>query len=143
MSEGTEQTQVSDEDLVALEAALAEFEVPEEVVEQSHDEAQIEDAVEAEIVKAEIYESQDAGATVGEASEEPAKAPKKAKEPKEKKAKEPKAPKIERDLANLDDAVFQRNIGEKADKAGMLAMRPKQKKIAEKFDNLFQSFAAG
>lgn len=62
-------------------------------------------------------------------------------------SKAPKA-KVERDLSALPADIFVLNIGATpgdpdAYKASVISRRPNQKKIAEKFDNLFTSIAAG
>jgi hypothetical protein len=67
-------------------------------------------------------------------------APKAAKAPKTPKVAKPK---IERDLSAIADEFFQLDINGTADRAAVIALRPDQKKVAEKFDNLFQSLAAG
>jgi hypothetical protein len=73
------------------------------------------------------------------------------KQKKERKAaapKTPKAPKAERDPANLPAEMFVLDTSAvpadlDANKAHVLTLRPQQKKIAEKFDNLFTAIAAG
>ncbi len=72
-----------------------------------------------------------------EAAEKPAK---EKKAPKERKAA---APKVERDLNAIGDEFFQLDVNGTADKAAVIATRPTQKKVAEKFDGLFTSIAAG
>ena len=56
-----------------------------------------------------------------------------------KKATKSAAPKIERDLTVLPDAAFTLTVGEEPNKSAVIGMRPTQKKIAEKFENLFQA----
>jgi hypothetical protein len=100
--------------------------------------AATESAVEAEIAKSEAYEEQPVEATSVEAP-----APAAEKPAKEKKERAPKAP---RELSALDASAFQLLDGDVADddnKAKVIGLRPSQKKIGEKFDNLFQSIAAG
>jgi hypothetical protein len=75
-----------------------------------------------------------------EADAEPAKT---VRKPREKKAAAPKAP---RDLNSIDASVFVLTDGVtdlEANKAAVIALMPKQKKIAEKFENVFRSVAAG
>lgn len=71
-----------------------------------------------------------------------------------KKAKAPRAPKAaktstgttrtpRKSLADIADAVFEIVKGAPIDKAAVLAKRPIQVKIAEKFDNLFIALDAG
>jgi hypothetical protein len=76
-----------------------------------------------------------------EASAADAAAPEK-KGRKTKSAKVAK-PKIERELANLADATFELGEGYPVGKSAVIALRPTQKKIADKFDNLFVSIASG
>ena len=66
------------------------------------------------------------------------------KEKKVRKARttaSPTAVRAPKDLASIDAAVFE--LGTGADKDAVIALRPTQKKIGEKFDNLFQAIAAG
>lgn len=74
-----------------------------------------------------------------EAAEQPAKI---KKTRKASSAPKEKAPKIERDLSALPDAVFQLVKDGPTDRAAVIALRPTQIKVAEKFDNLFISLAA-
>jgi hypothetical protein len=132
---------LTDQDIAAVEAALADFDLPEDdVVEE----------VEAHLERIETYESMPAsGADILDAPEvveREVEAPAPAKEKKARKAKEPKAPKapsVERDLSKIDATFFQLREGKPSERDEVIALRPVQKKIAEKFDNLFQSFAAG
>jgi hypothetical protein len=98
-------------------------------------------ALEVDLTKAEVYEA----ATSEVGLEEPVAVEKKAKAPKEKKAKAPAAPKMERDLTALPASAFVLTEGadEEADKTGLLAKRPSQKKIAEKFDATIAALHAG
>jgi hypothetical protein len=75
-------------------------------------------------------------------------APVTAKPKKERKAAAAKAPKAERDPANLPAEMFVLDTSAvpadlDANKAHVLTLCPQQKKIAEKFDNLFTAIAAG
>jgi hypothetical protein len=76
------------------------------------------------------------------ASEADAEPAKKARKPREKKAAAPKAP---RDLNSIDASVFVLTDGVtdlEANKSAVIALMPKQKKIAEKFENVFRSVSA-
>jgi hypothetical protein len=108
--------EISDGDLTAVEALTEK-----------------EDAVAA--MTSEI--ESDTSAVSEPTAEKPAKAAKAPKTPKESK------PKIERDLSAIADEFFQLDINGAADKQAVMALRPTQKKVAEKFDNLFASLAAG
>lgn len=64
----------------------------------------------------------------------------------EKKARKPRSPSVPKDLGSLDPSVFVLSgddTGEDlvANKAHVIGLMPKQKKIAEKFENLFRSIA--
>lgn len=105
-----------------------------------------DDLLDTEIAKADAYESQSAAAvsgtgTVDLSGEKP------KKEKKEKKAKASSAPAAPRDLSALSDGAFVLTLAPPADlaanRASVMASRPGQKKIAEKFDNLILSVAAG
>lgn len=89
--------------------------------------------------KSEALENQESSLEAG--STEQAAAP--AKAPKEKKERKAAAPKINRDVNAVPDEFFQLDVNGTADKAAVIALRPTQKKVAEKFDNLFSSIAAG
>lgn len=105
-------------------------------------------AVDTEIAKTEAYEAQAAAATPGTGTVDlSGEKPKKAKkEPKGKKAKST-APAAPRDLSSLADGAFVLTAAPPADlaanRATVMAARPGQKKIAEKFDNLILSVAQG
>lgn len=77
-------------------------------------------------------------------TEKKAKAERKAREPRVAKAK---AAPIVRDLSAIDPSFFQLSLGDTttdaAYRTSVIARRPTQKKIAEKFDNVFISVAAG
>lgn len=99
----------------------------------------IEDASEAaEIAKLDAYDEQTSATVEPDALA-------KAKENKatssaESKAKSRSKP---RDVTSLPDDVFDLSPDSTLKKADVLALRPTQKKIGEKFDNLFTSIAAG
>lgn len=139
-------------DLALADLELDDLEVTEpaeEIIEAGEPaitelDADGERALEMLSVKDEVYGDQEEGATM-EAS--PAPKPRKAREAGAKAPKEPKVskPKIERDLSALPDDLFQLSTDPDVDslKDDVIALRPTQKKIAEKFDNLFQALNAG
>lgn len=148
----TVESPLSAADVVSVEGLLDDLELgPEtgsdEVIEHVGElDAAGVDAVEAAVAKAEAYEEQPVAATTIEAPAvtEPTTETTTKKARKARTAKVAKA-KVERDLSVLPVEVFTLN-GEDADEAGRaatIALRPTQKKIGEKFDNLFQSIAAG
>lgn len=100
-----------------------------------------------EIGKLEAYEEMAPAADVTMDAADVAEVVKKAKAPKAPKAaKAAKAPKVERDLTALPLETFVLVEGEAAteeNRDAVIAMRPTQVKIADKFDRLFQSIAAG
>lgn len=100
-----------------------------------------EAAIDMVIERDEAYQAQESSTDIVEAPAESAATP--AEAPKGKKAKAPPKPKIERDLSALPDEFFALEIGVPTDKSAVMALRPAQKKVAEKFDNLFVSLAAG
>lgn len=106
---------------------------------------EVEAALETDIERSEAYEDQEVTTVSAEAApadETPA--PKK-RERKASGAAKASKPKIERDLTKLDLSVFEVTSGETAtaeSRDALIAMRPKQKKIGEKFDNLFQAIAS-
>lgn len=103
--------------------------------------------LELEVAKADSYEEQEAGAgdvTVEAITEEPAAKP--TKTTRAKKAASPKVS-VNRDLSTLAAAAFVLSETDvpadlEANKTTVLALRPTQKKIAEKFDNVISSLAA-
>lgn len=138
-----------------LDLALADLDLGEDsgetvVIEEIEETQEItaddERAIEALNVKSEVYEAVEPT----EITENPGKKPRKAragekaaKAPKEPKAASEKKPKIERDLNALPADLFQLSTALENDAATVIALRPPQKKIAEKFDNVFQALAAG
>jgi hypothetical protein len=93
-----------------------------------------------EISKTEAYSEVEASGGIDDA---PVVASKKPKNPTVETSKKPA---VERDLMKISPAMFIRNINDvPTDEARtmMLSKRPVQKKIAEKFDNLFLSMNAG
>ena len=151
-----EMTTVSDlladleiEDIVQEADAPVEETIEEETVEDVTESVTEDElsALDTQIAKGEAYEEQSAAATpsvtnLTPATPAPAKA---AKTPKAPKA--PKAPAAPRDLSALKDEAFILTDVPPADlaanRAAVMAKRPAQKKIADKFDNLFLSVAAG
>lgn len=130
---------VSGTDIENIDLALGELNLDEagdttEVIETLNeaDEA----ALDVEIEKEKAYDAQEV-TTTDVTPAEPAKPAKAAKEKAEKKERTP------RDINALPDDVFTVSKSAPADKAAVIATRPNQKKVAEKFDNLFQSLAAG
>lgn len=133
---------VAPSDIENVEHLLGDLEIgadggASEVIENLGElDASAEDAVKGAIAKAEAYEEQPVAAT-GVAA--PAKV---------RKARTPREPKIRatRDIGALPVETFALVIGNLADernKTAVLALRPTQKKIGDKFDNLFLSIAAG
>lgn len=141
-------------DEMNLEDNLMEYEAVEDLAPQmieeiditelsASDEAAIQIASDTAALRAEVYAAAPTS-ELAEAAPVNASATKPVKEPKTPKvAGAAKEPKIERDLATLPDAVFALRAGEGVDKAAVLAHRPTQKKVMEKFENLFISLNAG
>lgn len=101
--------------------------------------------LEADMTREEVYAEQ--APTTDVDTQAPAEA-KKTKRTKKADAdasapKTPAQPRAPRDLASLDEAVFQLEDDVAADKAAVMATIPTQKKIAEKFENLFGAISAG
>lgn len=94
--------------------------------------------------RAEVYQAQsdEAGVTLADPAAPVAAPAKKARAPK---AAGTARPRTERDLNNLPDHVFQRHPLEPNDqaKADVLAKKPAQVKVAEKWENLFVALNAG
>jgi hypothetical protein len=135
-------TENMDDLLSDLELEMTTEDAAEEIIEAIEDESDM-NVVEALVEKDEAIASQtseidaDATAVTEPTAEKPAKAAKAPKTPKVAK------PKIERDLSAIADEFFQLNVNGTADKPAVIALRPTQVKVAEKFDNLFSSLAAG
>ena len=127
--------------------ASSEFEELEELT--AADEA----ILTAAEIREEVYAS-GAPSEMAELGEEedpvaaPVAAPKerKTRAPGAKKAKAPATPKVERSLSALPDSVFvldeEAPVDLAANKVAVLALRPTQKKIAEKWDNFFPALNA-
>jgi hypothetical protein len=121
---------------------------PEDITElDESDEA----AIEAAAAKSEAYEGQESTTVELPESLEDLAAPKEAKTSKKKgtpkKAAAAKEPRV-RDLASLAAEHFVlytdwAGLDLEANKSVVIANRPDQKKIAEKFDNIFLALAAG
>lgn len=143
----------------AIEEATAEIENEVQVVEGVPKQDAIDDlvlaeltesdlqAIEAKAAREEIYSTQESDITTVETTAF-AKAPKKASaEPKEKKERKSAAasPRAPKDIATIDPAHFVLEAdAAPADqaaaeqlRANVIALRPNQVKIAEKFDNVF------
>jgi hypothetical protein len=124
-------------DLEGLEEIIDEDPTEDDEVDM---EVSAEDAelIEGEIVKAELYEN---SAVKPSDIDTSGKKPKKAKTPKSEKAKiEKRTPRVS--VEELPAEIFVLKSGETAseeNKTAVLATRPGQKKIAEKFDNLFSN----
>lgn len=132
-------------DMAAIEAALGELEIEDNAGSETITEITESDeaALEALTMRDDAIDGVEVS-TTGVSEEAPAAEPvteKKARTPKDSSA--PKKERAPRDLNSLDDAVFALVEGEAADKAHVLSLVPKQKKVIEKFENLFQAIAAG
>lgn len=136
-------THVVENDDTEMLLADLDLEITVESEEGVAVEALDDDAAQAIEVLNEQSEAIEGQTSTIEADASAAATPAKAK--KERKAKEAKEskPKIERDLSAIGDEFFQLVKDVPADKAAVIATKPAQKKIAEKFDNLFASLAAG
>ncbi len=98
-----------------------------------------EDAIEIAAETADAYAAQETTETGVEEPETDEEGGIEAAKPKRvKKAAAVKTPK---DLESIADDVF--DLGNGLDKAAVIALRPTQKKIGEKFDNLFQKVSIG
>lgn len=147
-------------DISDIEMALAGLDMPElvetsvesdvgEIIDDGAIEAAV-NAIEAEEARAEIYEAADVGGDVD--TETPAPAPIEAKPVKVAKAKKAKKEKIAAaprvNVNDLAPEAFVLTLADAdadlaANKDAVLARRPTQKKVAEKFDNLLVSIAGG
>jgi len=137
-------------EIETVEGALADLKLGDEdavIEELSADESA---ALDLSITKSELYSK--AGADVKIAADIAAPAGDVAVTKKERKARTPKAPKaakavVVRDLNILPASLFQiskdSTITDAEAKIAMIAARPKQKKIAEKFDNVFAALNVG
>jgi hypothetical protein len=147
MNTGTSIPTTEPSDMDAIAAALGELEIedhsePATITEINESEASVIEALDAKDEAMANAEVNTSGVSEAPAESAPAK--------KERKAKDPSAPKkvrAPRDLNTLDPSVFVLSATTPADldanKTSVIAGRPAQKKVAEKFDNLFQSLAAG
>ena len=119
-------------------------ETPEEIIEAL--DAEDREAVEGVTAIEEAYDEQKVSTADVVEPEAPA-AAKKARKPREAKTSTgPKEPRTPRDLKALDPSVFVIADGVTdlaANKIAVLALMPDQKKIAEKFENVFHAVAAG
>lgn len=143
---GTEPTKVTHDELDVLLGGLEIDETEDAEIEEIEVGAADDDelrALEVDLTKAEVYEA--AKGEKGIVELKPAE-----KAVKEKKARAPKAakaaaPKLTRDLSTLSADAFLLKAGgdAAADKKALLAKRPSQKKIAEKFDQTIAALAIG
>lgn len=128
--------------LSAAEAAENARLKADEVVIEKDDEELDEDLLadlEATVARAEVYAAQEA--TI-DPTPVPTTAP--SKPARQKKAVVASTPRLPRkSLGDLDESVFEIVIGAPVNKAAVIAARPSQVKVAEKFDNLFLALAAG
>jgi hypothetical protein len=152
-------TAIENTDMETVESLLADLDLEEIVTEAAPVEEAIEEivaddptedeaaALDTQIAKSEAYEEQSAtAASAAPVNLAPDPSPAKAaKTPKAPKA--PKAPAAPRDLSSLPDGAFVLTLAPPADlvanRAAVMAKRPSQKKIADKFDNLLLAVAAG
>ena len=116
-------------------SSLSDDEVPEELLNE----------LETQLAREEVYTAQVSETTISTAPVAPVaskKTPRVAKTPRTPSSgTSTKTPRV--DVATLDDSVFEIIIGAPVDKAAVLAKKPLQKKIGEKFDNIFLSISAG
>lgn len=152
------------DDLTALDAALADFDLGEETIIEPDltgdtlEELTLADVTEASVIDddtlmeldhklgvQESYQNQPAGTS-------PEAAPKAAKPKKEKKASATPAPtRVPRDIASVPadffvltgDVSAMSDDDKEAAKLATLALKPSQKKVAEKFENLFAALSVG
>lgn len=137
-------------DLETIEALMEELVLDEAVLEEADAveteiSADEEQAMSLAITKAEVYEAS-SSADEMIVAEEPADttvAAKPAKKPRTAKAAKTATPAKVRDLNDLPEELFELTEGDEGIKLEVLAARPSQKKIAEKFDNIFVSMNAG
>lgn len=136
------------EQLHAMLSDLDDLDLPEseeiEVLEtiEHHEELEADhmDELEAELTKAEVYaEAESGGEVIDDVTAVPEKPVKAAKPKRERKASGEKAKslKVERDLSLLPPDAFVLNphqVVNEALKEAVIALRPAQIKIAEKFD---------
>lgn len=116
---------------------------PEDVIEDDADTESLDPeeqrALELDLLKVEAYEAE-AGEVAATAPVTPL-ATTPAKTPKAPRAAA--TPRTPRDLSALPDDAFQLFEGSVPNPAAVRSLRPTQKKVAEKFDNLFLSLHAG
>lgn len=144
------------DDLDLGDGDVAELETAEEVIEDIVGDDIADEEVqdlELQLEREEAYNEQDGGASADMNTEAPAQA-QAAKAATTKAPRAPKAagvPRTPRDLATVDAAFFVLE-GDAADmdqaaldanKAAVMSTVPTQKKIAEKFENLFSALSVG
>jgi len=137
--------------LETIEQTLGELELDElatapETIEELHElDPEQERAVEAAIARSEVYAESEASATT--IGEEPAAAETPTPKARGKKASAGGGKRVPRDLNTLAPEAFVLTVTPPADldanKSEVLALRPKQVKIAEKFDNILTSLSVG
>ncbi len=135
-----------------LRSLLADFETPEpdeDEVEAVEDIAEDDlEVIQADLERADIYaEAESDGEIIDDMAVESEK-PAKAKRERKARAvsEKAKSPKIERDLSALPPEAFKRFKDDKVNEAlrdRVIATRPAQKKIAEKFDQTLSALHAG
>lgn len=115
-------------------SALGDDEVPEDLLND----------LETKLAREEIYTAQTSDTSINTAT---VTAPPAGSTKPPRTAKTPRAPSTPRaprtDLSALDDAVFEITKGQPANKAAVIASKPLQVKIGEKFENLFLAIASG
>lgn len=101
--------------------------------------------LESDLTKIEHYGEQASDGTTMSFEEPVLEAPavKAPKAPKAAKVAKPKKDPVVRDLNELPAETFRLSLHADADQAAVIASRPSQKKIAEKFDNIFVALNAG
>jgi hypothetical protein len=155
-------------DLNALDAALADFDLEGDAIEEIIGDEEVNLEAGAEILdddaladldialdRTASYEAQPAGKTLGDvetpAPVKPAKAAKEKKAKAPKEPKEAKEPRVPRDINSVKDEFFilsgdpatMDDADKAVAKASTMAKMPTQKKIAEKFENFFTAISVG
>jgi len=130
-----------------VEEAAGSLELDEIEVGGAADDEELR-ALEMSLTKSEAYETAESEIEVISAEEVlSGSAETKTAKPKAARTKsaKPAAPKVERDLKALPDSAFQMSLTSDpaSDKTTLLAARPSQKKIAEKFDQTIAALHAG
>lgn len=143
-----------------ISAAVGEGEIIEEQEAASEDDLEdlqlLSDVVEdmkREAMRKEAYENQESSTpspdmSAVQTTEDGSKVVKKAGGKSKSKTAQPKsprqsAPRAPRDISSVSDDLFRLDVSDNPDRARVLAMKPTQKKIAEKFENLFIGLHTG